>query len=88
MSHEPAQDPAAAAESPPRLAAALARLDQIVRRLDSGEMELEDQMALYVEGCNHVVAARRIIQEAILRIDEMVETVQGGLDTQPLAPGG
>jgi exodeoxyribonuclease VII small subunit len=73
-------------EEPPRLAASLARLDQIVRRLDSGDLELEDQMALYVEGCGHVVTARRIIQDAVLRIDEMVETVQGTLETRPLAP--
>ena len=73
------------AESP-RLATALARLDQIVRRLDSGDLELEDQMALYVEGCGHVLAARQIVQESLLRIDELVETVNGDLSREPRKP--
>ncbi len=67
----------------PRLAACLGRLDQIVRRLDAGDLELEDQMSLYVEGCQNVVSARRIIRESILRIDQLVESVQGEVSLEP-----
>lgn len=60
--------------------AAMAELEQIVRRLESGEVSLEDSVALYERG--HALRAHC---EARLRAAELrVEQVSVGSDGQPV----
>lgn len=62
--------PAGAAE--PRLGALLARLEEIRRELDRDDVELEDQLALYREGCAHVLAAKRILNSVRSEVEVLM----------------
>ncbi len=57
----PSTDPPPA--TPLRLGELLARLEAIRGELDREELELETQLELYREGCGHVAAAKRILDE-------------------------
>lgn len=63
--------------------AAAARIEQIIRRLDSGEAELRETLELVREGRSLVVfcadeldAVGRDLEQ--LRLDELVERLEGG----------
>ena len=60
----------------PRLDQALARLEQIVSRLEREDLELEDALKLFEEGIAHVRAAQKVIGDAQLRIERLIE--EGG----------
>ena len=61
---------------PLRLDQALARLEQIVSRLEREDLELEDALKLFEEGITHVRAAQKVIGDAQLRIERLIE--EGG----------
>ena len=78
------QAPAAGRESPEggeewTLEARLRRLETIIGQLESDEVPLERAMELFEEGVGHVRAAERILAEAELRVDELLE----GGETRP-----
>jgi exodeoxyribonuclease VII small subunit len=45
----------------PRLRTILARLDEIRRDLDRDDLDLEDQLVLYREGCTLAAQAKKIL---------------------------
>ena len=51
----------------------LRRLDRIVAALDAEDVELEQSLALFEEGIRHVRAAERLLSEAELRVEELIE---------------
>lgn len=59
--HQPNVASTAVVTDPPRLSQVLARLEEIRRELDRDDLDLEDQLALYREGCGHVITAKRIL---------------------------
>ncbi len=59
---------------------ALARLDQVVARLEGGEVGLEEAVTLFEEGQRHLRACRERLAVAQRRIEEL--TAEGG----PAAP--
>lgn len=64
----------------PRLGVLLARLEEIRRELDRDDVELEDQLALYREGCTHVLAAKRILNSVRSEVEIlMTETGEAPL---------
>jgi exodeoxyribonuclease VII small subunit len=57
---------------PPRLGSVLRRLEAIRREMDRDDLELEDHMRLYREGCELVMAARGILQHAAAEIEVLM----------------
>lgn len=51
----------------------LSRLEAIVSELEGDDVELEAALALFEEGIGHVRAARRVLEEAELRIERLVD---------------
>ena len=64
---KPASPPAP--EARPRLGEILARLEEIRRELDRDDLELEAQLALYREGCGHVIQAKQILGHVRAEVD-------------------
>jgi exodeoxyribonuclease VII small subunit len=73
------------AESPeePGLETRLRRLDQIVSALEVDDLDLEKALALFEEGVAHVRAAEKILAEAEMKVEELLQ----GDRTRPLQTG-
>lgn len=70
------QAPSAAPETPRRLSELLARLDEIRRELDREDLDLEDQLALYREGCQHAVAAKQILNTVSAEVRDLLQETE------------
>jgi exodeoxyribonuclease VII small subunit len=53
----------------PRLGTVFSRLDEILRELDRDDADLEEQLALYREACQHLGSARKILDESQAEIE-------------------
>ena len=62
-------NPATQAGPPLRLGQILDRLDEIRRELDREDLDLEAQLALYREGCGHVLQAKQILNQVRSEVD-------------------
>lgn len=71
MARTPAAPPVDASTEP-RLGVLLARLEEIRRELDRDDVDLEDQLALYREGCTHVLAAKRILNSVRSEVEVLM----------------
>ena len=62
------------ADSPrePGLDELIRRIEEIVRRLDSDSLGLDDALALFEEGVGHLAGAREILERTELRIAELI----------------
>lgn len=60
-----------------RLEPRLRRLDEIVAGLEREDVELEDALALFEEGVGHIRAARRLLDGATQRVDQLLEVEEG-----------
>lgn len=58
---------------------ALAELETIVTRLDRDELELDEALALFREGVEHLRTASRLLGDARGRVEELIETASGEL---------
>ena len=56
----------------------LKKLDELVRRMESGEMKLDDMIAAFEEGRRLVESCRGELESIRLRIDKV--TAGGGLE--------
>ncbi len=54
--------------------AALARLDEVVHRLEDGSVELEEAIRLFEEGTAYVARCRERLTAAQARIEELTAT--------------
>lgn len=70
---EPAQDDTS-------LEARLKRLDEILAKMESDDVALEDAMKLFEEGVAHVREAERVLSTAELRVEELLASGE----TRPL----
>lgn len=50
----------------------LARLEEILARMESEEIQLEEALDLFEEGVGHVREAERILSEAELKVEELL----------------
>lgn len=81
--------PAAAAEpvaaDAPSVERALARLEEVVRRLEAGTSSLDEALELYAEGkvLHRLVLAK--LEETRSRIERIVEAGNGEISCRPLA---
>lgn len=57
----------------PRLSQVLARLDEIRRQLDREDLDLEDQLVLYREGCGLVATAKKILGDVRAEVDLLMQ---------------
>ncbi len=65
--------PPAAAPDPQDLAAQLERLEQIVRRLEAPELDLDEALKLFEEGVERLRAARERLAQAELKVKKVLE---------------
>ena len=54
------------------LEARLRRLDQILAKMESDDVALEDALRLFEEGVAHVREAERVLSTAELRVEELL----------------
>jgi exodeoxyribonuclease VII small subunit len=59
------------AEPPPTFEEALRRLDEVVARLEGGEVGLEEAVALFEQGQGYLTACRERLAAAQKRIEEL-----------------
>ena len=65
--------PERAAADDPGLEVRLKRLEQIVSALEADDLDLEKALALFEEGVAHVRAAEKILAEAELKVEELLQ---------------
>ena len=67
----------------------LARLEQIVTKLESGDVGLDESLKLYAEGAGLIKDCRKTLAEAEKKIARLTEDAAGNLATEPFeAEGG
>ena len=66
------------------LEARLERLEEILARMESEEIELEEALKLFEEGVAHVRQAEKVLAETELRVEELLEDGS----TQPVEEDG
>ena len=64
----------------------LGRLDEIVTRLESADVGLDESLRLYAEGAVLIKDCRRTLAEAEKRIAKLTEDAAGQLVTEPFQP--
>jgi exodeoxyribonuclease VII small subunit len=73
--------------STPSIEARLQRLDEIAAALEREDIELDAALALFEEGVAHLRAARELLQQAELRIERLVTSLDGEPGLEPIEPG-
>jgi exodeoxyribonuclease VII small subunit len=68
--------------------ARLARLEQIVTKLESGDVGLDESLKLYAEGAGLIKDCRQTLAEAEKKIAKLTEDAAGKLATEPFEPEG
>ena len=71
----------------PKFEERLARLEQIVTKLESGDVGLDESLKLYAEGAGLIKDCRKTLAEAEKKIAKLTEDAAGKLSTEPLEPG-
>ena len=67
------------AETPESLAAELQRLEEIVRKLEADDVDLDDALALFEEGVARLRAARDRLAQAELKVQSVLQEADGTL---------
>jgi exodeoxyribonuclease VII small subunit len=68
---------APAPEAPPSFEVALKRLEQIVQRLEQGELSLEESLQLYEEGVRLSRLCHARLEEAEAKIEVLLKNARG-----------
>ena len=71
-------------ESPPSLADDLRRLEEIVRRIESEDADLDGALVLFEEGVARLRAARERLAAAETKVKRVVEEAGGALRVEDL----
>lgn len=58
----------------------LRRLEEIVRKLEANDLDLDAALALFEEGITRLRAARERLQDAEVRIQKVLERADGTLE--------
>ena len=82
MSRDP-KDPAPAGTAP-SLQADLERLEQIVRALEADDLDLDRALSLFEEGVARLRDARARLGDAEVRLKQLREAADGGVDAADL----
>jgi exodeoxyribonuclease VII small subunit len=62
----------------------LARLEEIVRRLDEERLELGEALALFEEGVGHLRTAAGVLADADARVARLTELADGSFSLEEL----
>ena len=62
----------------------LARLEAIVRKLESDDLDLDGALELFEEGVRHLKVARELLQESELKVKRVVEAADGTLRSRDI----
>jgi len=65
---------------------ALAELQRTVAELEAGGQPLERALALHERGAALIERCDRLLNEAQLRLEQLVSRAGGSLETQPVTP--
>lgn len=68
----------------PRLADQLRRLEEIVRALEAEDADLDRALALFEEGVSVLRQAREQVQDAELKVQQVLEDASGTLGVRDL----
>ena len=71
--------PTVAPMDQPPLADELARLEEIVRKLEADDVELDAALALFEEGVARLRAARERLADAELKVQAVLEAADGDI---------
>ena len=71
----------------PGFDAILLRLREVVKRLESGELSLEEALAVYEEGVGLARRGQQLLATAEKRVEILVSAA-GGVEVAPFAPNG
>ena len=71
-------------DSPPSLPSEQARLEEIVRKLEAEDADLDEALALFEEGVQRLRGARDRLAEAELKVQSVLESADGTLRTTDL----
>jgi len=71
---------------PPSLGDELRRLEEIVRRLEADDVDLDAALALFEEGVARLRAARERLQEAEVKVQRVLERADGSLGVRDIKP--
>jgi exodeoxyribonuclease VII small subunit len=71
-------------EEPKRFDQGMAELEQIVQRLEAGELPLEDALAAFEAGIGLVRMLNQRLTEAEARIEVLIRDADGGIHLRPL----
>ena len=69
----------------PSFAEQLERLEEIVRRLEAQELDLDESLKLFEEGVERLRTARERLSAAELRLTQLREAADGGIQVDDLA---
>jgi exodeoxyribonuclease VII small subunit len=72
--------------APESFEADLAKLEDIVRKLEEGNLPLDESLKLYEEGVAAYRRCHKTLGEAELKVRKLVETVEGELEEEPFEP--
>jgi exodeoxyribonuclease VII small subunit len=72
-------EPIVAPLDQPPLADELARLEEIVRKLEADDVELDAALALFEEGVARLRAARERLADAELKVQAVLEAADGDI---------
>ncbi len=67
-----------------RFEEALARLEELVRRLESGDLTLDESMRCYEEGMRLTRYCYERLDQAERQIEQLIEREDGSAETVPL----
>lgn len=70
--------------SEPSLASELARLEEIVRRLEADDADLDDALVLFEEGVRRLRSARDRLAEAEVKVQSVLEQADGTIRSTDL----
>ncbi len=70
-------------DAAPRFEEAMARLEQIVRALEAGNLSLDDSLRAFEEGTALLRHCARRLEETERRIEILMQDETGGLRPQP-----
>jgi exodeoxyribonuclease VII small subunit len=66
--------------------ASLHALEEVVARLESGELTLEESLACFERGVQSAARCRKLLQEVELKVELLLRDRDGGLAVEEFSP--
>lgn len=66
--------------------ASLAKLEEVVKRLESGELSLDEALKAFEDGVKHAAICNKKLTEAEKKIELLLRQKDGSFRTEPFTP--